>query len=98
MHYSYSANEILFMGVTFLVGGMYGIWMGILGITNSNMKIPGLHQFGMLITSIVYGKAKTAQAEKDLDDPKEKRKMGLVLLPCGIVLLGLSLFLLFGSL
>jgi hypothetical protein len=97
MNTSNDTNQIIVMiiAIIYCIGGIYGVWMGLLGITNSNMKIPGLYQFGILISNLVNGKVKTAQFEKDMDDPKKKMKTGIMFLCFSILFFGLSIFLIF---
>jgi hypothetical protein len=95
MNGSYDTGQTVFMGIVSLITGIYGVWVGILGIMDSNMKIPGIYKFGIFISKFVKGKAKTVQMEADLDDPQKKMKNGILLLCFGILFLAAGIFFIF---
>ena len=66
-----------------------------MALARRNIRIPGFYQLDAFIYALLYGKAKLANFENEMMDPKQAVKYGIFWIVSGVVAFFIGMFLLF---
>ena len=94
---SLSSDTALTIAITIIsfIAGTYSVLTGILALANRDINIPGFYQLGVFIFNLLYGKARLANFEKEIMNPKKSVRYGIFWILIGAVAFVVGTFLLF---
>lgn len=78
-----------------LLAGTFLLITGFLALANTDIKIRGLYEFGVFISSKLYGKEKIQIFEEEMKDRKTVVRYGLIWIFGGLASIIIGLFFLF---